>query len=83
MDLDEASVNGNALKIVLNVFAPRSVRRVVYELDGQRITERTAEPFDGTINIPTSFGSGSHTLTITAYDDIDNQRSVEQTINLN
>ncbi len=64
------------LRVTLEVWAPRGVRRVQYIVDGVLAEERTAFPFDGIVRLPNTLPAGPHALTITAYDDIDNSASV-------
>ncbi|MBI4133754.1 transglycosylase domain-containing protein [Candidatus Uhrbacteria bacterium] len=71
------SREGHALTVSLELSAPRGVHRVSYVVDGVLVTERTAFPFDGTVQLPDTLPAGSHSLLITAYDDIDNSTSVE------
>lgn len=82
LDLDSVRVDDRTLNVSLNVTAPRGVSRVVYTIDETPIATRTAAPFDGAIPIPDFVGSGSHALFITAYDDIDNSRGVNQGVQI-
>lgn len=76
------AVVSRQVPISIQVSAPRGVARVTYVVDGALITTRSNAPFDGTVSLPNSLSRGSHTLTITAYDDIDNSRSKNITISL-
>lgn len=81
IDIDEVGVDGGVINVRMNVFAPRGVTRVTYDLDGRHIASRIGTPLDGAITLPDWASSGTHTLTITAYDDVDNKKSVDQNIN--
>lgn len=72
-----ATVFGHLLNTSIQVSAPRGISRVVYVVDGVLVGELKGMPFDGNISLPETFPPGNHTLTVTAYDDIDNSRSVD------
>ncbi len=76
------TITTNPLIVRVATSAPRGVRRVMYLLDGQSIGESKQSPFTLNFPITESWQNGFHTLTATAYDDIDNQSTVSQTFNL-
>ena len=70
------------IPISLEASAPRGIRRITYVVDGALVEEKTSN-FNDPINIPSVMSSGRHTLTITAYDDIDNSQMVNISVNIN
>ncbi|MBI4280831.1 PBP1A family penicillin-binding protein [Candidatus Uhrbacteria bacterium] len=77
-----AIVSGHTLTAVIRASAPRGISRVRYIIDGVLVAERNQFPFDGAVQLPETLPRGSHTITVVAFDDIDNSRSVEVKIEL-
>lgn len=67
---------GPTIVVKISVSAPRGINRVTYVVDGALFETLTTFPFDGGVTLPNNLPFGSHTLTITAYDDIDNSTTV-------
>lgn len=60
--------------VLLSSSAPRGISRIEYAINDTYITE-TTNGNGSTINLPSWVKAGTHTLTVTAYDDIDNSKS--------
>lgn len=61
--------------------APRGISRVEYLIDGVMVV-RSSSSRGATISLPSWVGSGAHTLTVVSYDDIDNSKEQNITINV-
>ncbi|MFH1711843.1 MAG: penicillin-binding protein [Patescibacteria group bacterium] len=70
---------GRSFSISLQVNARRSISRVEYLIDGNFAWMDT-NPTGTFMTLPSWVSEGSHTLTVTAYDDVDNQGSKEISI---
>ncbi|MFA6522014.1 MAG: penicillin-binding protein [Patescibacteria group bacterium] len=77
---DDGDSVGRTFTIQINASAPRGVSRIEYLVDDQYV--KTSEGSSGTtLTLPTWVGTGSHTLSAVAYDDIDNSK--KDSININ
>jgi len=63
-----------SFKVKVETDAPRGVERLEFYIDGTfvKMTEVTT---GGTLSLPSWVGVGTHTLKVTAFDDIDNAKS--------
>jgi len=75
------TINASPVDFQVLTSAPRGLSRVAYELDGKLIGVTRATPYNLQINL-TDFANGFHHLKVTAFDDIDNAKSVEIDLNL-
>lgn len=82
ISVKSAELNGRDITASLDLWSPRGVKRVQYIVDSVLVTERASAPFDGVIRMSSDLPSGAHTLTITAYDDIDNSSSINVDISV-
>ncbi len=78
--IDGQSVLDPILEASVSVSAPRGVKYVKYLIDDKTLFTSTAEPFSMNKNVG-FIGSGDHTFTARACDDIDN--CTDQSIKLN
>lgn len=69
------------LQVRIEASAPRGVRRVEYYLDDELLDTVFQAPFNLSTNV-VGFSKGFYTLKVVAYDDIDNSKTEEITINL-
>jgi len=77
IDLDSPGNNdpvGRSFSVEIQASADRGIDRVEYQIDGI-VIKQTGSSYSTTLNLPTWVGAGNHTLTVIAYDDIDNQGS--------
>lgn len=73
LDPGEGSVISSAtINVTLLTSAPRGVSRVTYAIDGVLVDTHASPSLGGSLNLPFGLVSGAHTLTVTAFDDIDN-----------
>lgn len=73
-------ITSSQLVVQTSMFAPRGISRVEYFIDGQIVKVEQGSTSSTTLSL-SSISTGFHTLKVTAYDDVDNQQSVE--VNLN
>ncbi len=67
--------------IELRADANRGVNRIEYRID-DIVIKQTSNQSDITLSLPSWVSAGSHTLTVIAYDDIDNQGQDKININV-
>ena len=83
ININRAEVeDGRTLVVEVSASAPRPVSRVEYRLDGSYVATSSFYPFSARFEAPPSFGAGSHTLSATAYDDVDNSQTDEASVSL-
>lgn len=68
-----------SISVEIDVRAKRGVSRVEYLIDGSLVLV-DSDPGGTTISLPSWVNTGSHKLTVVAYDDVDNMGSDEITI---
>lgn len=73
---------GRSFIIAVKTSAPRGVGRVEYYIDDSLLYTAKNYPFYGSINLPSSVGSGFHLVKAISYDDIDNSNSHEINVNV-
>jgi hypothetical protein len=72
------------MALQVNASSSRGVRRVDYAIDGIALGSSSSVPgFALNATVPDSITAGFHSLTATAYDDIDDSASATININLN
>jgi hypothetical protein len=84
IDIDSPRNNdlvGRSFSVEIQASADRGIDRVEYQIDGI-VIKQTGSSYSTTLNLPTWVGAGNHTLTVIAYDDIDNQGSDDITIDV-
>ncbi len=74
--------DGRTLIVEISASAPRPLSRVEYRLDGDYVATSSFYPFSARFEAPPSIGSGSHTLSATVYDDVDNSQTDEVSVSL-
>ncbi len=79
-------IKNNDVTISFTTTAPRGVRRVEIRLDDallQTILDQPiTSPHSLSLSLPTNLETGFHTISLRAYDDIDNLTEVKRTINV-
>lgn len=76
-----STVTSQPLAVSVTAVAARGVVRVEYSLDGTAIGSNTTAPFSAALPL-TNVSSGIHTLTATAYDDVQNTSSASVELNI-
>jgi membrane peptidoglycan carboxypeptidase len=81
---DGSTLSSRTISLAVNTSATRGVKRVDYAIDGIALGSGTSGP-DFALNtiIPDSIVRGFHTITATAYDDIDDNATATININFN
>ena len=79
---NNTSFSSPDLNVNISASAPRGVKRVEYYIDNIKVSEVTNSPYNLDNFKLIGFSNGDHTLKAIAYDDVDNNRSVEIKINL-
>lgn len=77
---DNGRVGSRSLFVQVSASAPRGVRRIEFALDGQPVGSAGPDSTT-TLTIPDTVAPGFHTLTATAFDDIDNSGTTSITLN--
>jgi membrane peptidoglycan carboxypeptidase len=81
---DGSTVSSRSMALQVNASSSRGVRRVDYAIDGIALGSSSSVPgFALNATVPDSITAGFHSLTATAYDDIDDSASATININLN
>lgn len=78
---NNSTVSGRSFKVEVDATARRGITRVEYAIDGKLVTSSSSDS-GTTIVLPSWVGTGKHTLTATAYDDVDNNQSDEISITI-
>jgi len=78
---NHASIDGRTATVLINASAPRGVSSVEYAIDGKFVASSTSST-GTTMALPSWVDAGSHTLTATAFDDVDNSSFDEITMNV-
>ncbi|MBN1779282.1 MAG: PBP1A family penicillin-binding protein [Candidatus Buchananbacteria bacterium] len=78
------TISDRNFNVNISTSAPRGVNRVEYYINNQLVGTSRSAPFSTNLSLQNpDIGSGNSTLKAIAYDDIDNSRSDEISINLN
>jgi 1A family penicillin-binding protein len=72
---------GRSFETEITTSAPRGISRVEYLIDGTLVL-RSSSTRGATVVLPSWVGSGSHALTVISYDDIDNSKEQQVTVNV-
>jgi len=81
---DGSTISSRSMMLQVNASSSRGVRRVDYAIDGIALGSSSSNPgFALSTTVPNSIAAGFHSLSATAYDDIDNNASATININLN
>lgn len=72
---------GRTFSVKVNASAPRGISRLEYQIDGSTILVSTSSR-GATINLPSWVSIGNHTLSVIAFDDVDNNNSDDLLINV-
>jgi len=72
---DGTVVGNQEITVSAEAFAPRGMQRVEVSVDGKVLATITSPPYTAAVPL-TNLANGDYTLVVTAFDDIDNARSV-------
>jgi len=79
---DGQTLSSDIIFFRVDASAPRGISRVEFYVDGELVTESKSRPYTGRYIPNTSVANGFHTLTATAYDDVDNATTATVNFNL-
>ncbi len=73
------TIRGRSIQVEIRASARRGISRVEYAIDDRFVKESSSDS-GTTINLPSWVDTGKHTLTATAYDDVDNSDAASVSI---
>lgn len=82
MPEDNITLSSRTIYVEATASAPRGISRLEYWIDDVQIGTTWGTDFNASFQIPNAVSKGFHSLTVRAFDDIDNSGSDEITINL-
>ena len=80
--LNNQLVNTDELSISINAYAPRGIKRIEYWLNDFKLTTLYQYQSTQNLNIPLSISNGMKTLKVNVFDDLENTKSAEVTVQL-
>ncbi len=78
---NKATIDSRSFMVEVSATAKRGISRIEYAIDDKLVKSSTSDT-GTTLNLPNWVGLGKHTLTATAFDDVDNNASDDITITI-